>query len=362
MTVRKINLLDLSFPELQQLIVDWSEPRFRAQQIWRWVYHTLTDDIDEMANLPQELRRRLADETFVGRLKVANSQVASDGLTEKALLQAADGELFEAVLMRYTSRNTLCVSSQIGCPLGCIFCATGMSGWVRDLSAGEISGQVIHFSRQLRQENAHVTNVVFMGMGEPMLNYDAVHRAIANLNDREGLALGLRRFTVSTAGVVPGIERMAREGQAVGLAISLHAPDDALRSQIVPANKRYPIDRLMQSARFYVQRTGRRVTFEYALAKGLNDTVEHAKKTAELLKGLLCHVNLIPLNPTPGCAYEPSTRERVLAFQQVLVEGRIQTTVRVRRGSDIDAACGQLRVSHLSQSGQVPADASKARV
>ncbi|MEA3408019.1 MAG: 23S rRNA (adenine(2503)-C(2))-methyltransferase RlmN [Chloroflexota bacterium] len=343
MAVNRVNLLDLSYDELRELVVEWGEPRFRAQQIWRWIYHTLTDDPDEMTNLPTELRQRLAEEAYIGRLEVVDTMVSEDGLAEKVVFRAADGCLFETVLMRYTNRNTVCVSCQVGCPIGCLFCATGQAGFERDLTTGEIAAQVLYFARQLRQENAHVTNVVFMGMGEPMLNFDAVWKAILNLHDREGLSLGARRFTVSTAGVVPGIERMARESLPVGLAISLHAPDDVLRDRLVPINQRYPLERLLDASRMYIRHTGRRVTFEYVLAEGLNDSDVYALQTAELLQGLLCHVNLIPLNPTPGCDYEAPSLERVLQFQEILVNNGIRTTVRLRRGIDIRAGCGQLR-------------------
>jgi|YNPNPStandDraft_1061719.scaffolds.fasta_scaffold25009_1 23S rRNA (adenine2503-C2)-methyltransferase len=345
----KINLLDLTLDELTQLVIDWGEPRFRALQIWRWVYNTLTSDPDEMVNLPKELRQRLRQEVYVGHLQPLATTVAEDGLSEKVLFAAADGQTLETVLMRYTNRNTVCVSSQIGCPVGCMFCATGQRGFVRNLTTGEIAAQVLYFARKLREQNAHVTNVVFMGMGEPLLNDDAVWRAIHNLNDREGLALGARRFTISTVGVVPGIERMARESMSVGLAVSLHAPDNALRDRLVPINRRYPLEQLLPAVRRYIERTGRRVSFEYALAKGVNDSDEHAQGVVRLLRGLLCHVNLIPLNPTPGCPYESSPRERVLRFQDILVKGRIQTTVRLRRGVEIEAGCGQLRGQYLDQ-------------
>jgi len=348
---RAINLLDLSFAELTQLLVGWGEPRFRAAQVWRWVYHTLTDAPEEMANLPQSLRDRLAQETYIGRLEVVDVLTDAENLTRKVLFRTLDGELFESVLMRYTNRNTVCVSSQIGCPLGCPFCATGRGGFRRDLSTGEITAQVLHFAQELRQENAHVTNVVFMGMGEPMLNFDAVWTAILNLNDREGMALGIRRFTVSTAGIVPGIERMAQEGLAVGLAVSLHAPYDELRNQLVPINRRYPLARLLAACRQYIQRTGRRVTFEYALAKDVNDSLECARQTTKLLQGMLCHVNLIPLNPVSGCGYEPSPRERIIAFQDELVRARIRTTVRLSRGIEISAGCGQLRTQYRGETG-----------
>ncbi len=344
----RINLLGLSLAELTQLVVDWGEPRFRATQIWRWIYHTLTDDPNEMGNLPLELRQRLMDRTYIGHLPMVERMVEPDGLTEKVAFRAHDGQIIETVLMRYTNRNTVCVSSQIGCPLGCMFCATGRSGYTRDLTVGEISAQVLYYSQRLREENAHVTNVVFMGMGEPLLNYDAVWQAIANLNDREGLALGVRRFTISTAGIVPGIERMAKAGMEVGLAISLHAPTDALRDKLAPINRRYPLARLMEAARLYIERTGRRITFEYALADGVNDSDECARRTAELLDGMLCHVNLIPMNPIAGCDYAPSSGERILRFQELLVQGRIQTTVRISRGADIQAACGQLRLRQLA--------------
>ena len=337
------DLLDLTLPQLEDLVASWGQPRFRAAQVWQWLYGSLVNNPLEMANLPMTVRRRLADETGAVELVVETSLRAEDGLAEKVLLRADDGNRFETVLMRYARRNTVCVSSQIGCSLGCVFCATGQRGYVRNLRCGEITGQVLHFARKLRQENARVNNVVFMGMGEPMLNYDAVQCAIINLSDGNGLGLGTRRFTVSTVGIIPGIERLARQGCAIGLAISLHAPDDRLRDQLVPANRRYPLAGVMAAAELYVKRTGRRVTFEYALARGVNDSDDHAAKTADLLRGVLCHVNLIGLNPTPECPFEPATRARVLRFQRRLGRAGIPTTVRVRRGLDIVAGCGQLR-------------------
>jgi len=339
----KVDLLDLSYDALQRMVVEWGYPRFRAKQIWHWIYHALARDLDEMSNLPQDLRTRLGSVTRLGLLSPINQSRAPDGLTEKVLLATGDNQIFEAVLMHYTERNTICASSQIGCPLGCTFCATGQQGFVRNLTTGEISAQILHFAQQLRRDNTHITNVVFMGMGEPMLNFDAVWQTIRNLNDPEGMSLGARRFTISTVGIVPGIERLARESLAVGLAVSLHAPDDTLRDRLIPANKRYPLDRLLAATKLYVERTGRRVTFEYALIDGLNDSDNHARHVARILQGLLCHVNLIPMNPTIGCAYQPSPQERILRFQEILTKAHIQTTVRLRRGLDLDAGCGQLR-------------------
>lgn len=344
----RANLLDLSFGGLSRLVGDWGQPRFRAAQIWQWLYGALTTDIEQMTNLPKELRSRLKEETHPGELSPVATTAADDGLTEKVLLRALDGQTFEAVLMRYAERSTVCVSSQIGCPLACAFCATGKQGFVRNLTTGEISAQVLHFARRLRAEGLRVSNVVFMGMGEPMLNLDAVWQAILNLNDRQGFALGVRRFTISTAGVVPGIERLADEQSGVGLAISLHAPDNDLRDRLVPLNRHYPLESLMAAGRLYIEHTGRRISFEYALAKDVNDSEAHAERTAKLLRGMLCHVNLIPLNPLAGSDYEPSPWERVLSFQRVLVKRCIQTTVRLRRGGDIRAGCGQLRGLHAA--------------
>jgi 23S rRNA (adenine2503-C2)-methyltransferase len=352
MTSARLNLLDLSFEDLMQRVVEWGEPRFRATQLWRWLYSSLVTEISEMANLPKELRTRLEQDSYVGSLKPVTTLVSEDQLSDKVLFETTDGQLIETVLMRYTARNSVCVSCQVGCPVGCAICATGQRGFVRNLTVGEIAAQVLHFARKLRVDNAHVTNVVFMGMGEPMLNFDAVWPAILNLNDREGLALGARRFTISTAGVVPGIERLARESLEVGLAVSLHSPDNALRDKLVPVNRRYPLERLLPATRLYSERTGRRVTFEYALIKGLNDSDGHALRTATLLRNLRCYVNLIPLNPVPGCEYESSSPETVLRFQQILVKERIQTTVRLRRGVEIAAGCGQLRGQQLDANEQ----------
>lgn len=343
----RINLLDLSLAGLTQLLVDWKEPRFRAAQVWRWIYHNLANDPAEMSNLPKDLRQRLSAMTYIGHLPMAERVVAEDGLTEKAALQTRDGQLVETVLMRYPGRNTVCVSSQIGCPLDCPFCATGRAGYSRDLTAGEIAAQVLHYSQRLRAENAHVTNVVFMGMGEPMLNLDAVWQALLNLNDPQGLALGMRRFTISTVGLIPGIERMAQAGLEVGLAISLHAPTDELRDKLVPINRRYPLARLLEATRLYVERTGRRVTFEYALADGVNDSDQCARQTVALLRGMLCHVNLIPMSAVAESDYRPATRERLVRFMEILRQAHIQTTLRISRGGDIQASCGQLRLRRM---------------
>lgn len=343
----RIPLLDFAADELVQLVTGWGWPRFRAQQLWHWLYTQLAAQAQDMSNLPGDLRARLAQECIIDPLQVRAQTVSEDGLAEKTLFAASDGHLIEAVLLRYQERNTLCISSQIGCALGCVFCATGQSGLVRNLSAGEISAQVLHLARRLRIEGAQVTNVVLMGMGEPLLNLDAVLKSISILNAPQGFGLGARRFTISTVGIVPGIERLAREPLQVGLAVSLHAPNNRLRNKLAPVNRRYPLETLIPACKQYVESTGRRITFEYALARDVNDSESQARATAQLLRGLFCHVNLIPLNPTAGCAYEPSPAEKVDAFQRILAEEGLQATVRLRRGAEIEAGCGQLRSRYL---------------
>jgi 23S rRNA (adenine2503-C2)-methyltransferase len=248
------------------------------------------------------------------------------------------------VLMAYRRRHTVCVSTQVGCAIGCPFCATGQGGFERDLTAGEIVAQVLHFGRQLKAQSERVTNVVFMGMGEPLANYRATWLSIARLNDPAGFNLGARRMTLSTVGLVPGIRRMAAEPLQVGLAVSLHAPTDRLRDRLVPVNRRYPLAQLMAACREYVEITKRRVTFEYALMNEINDAPQQAAQLADLLADLLCHVNLIPLNPTQAASsYTASPRTRVMAFRAVLLRRGIPVTLRLRRGLDIQAGCGQLR-------------------
>jgi 23S rRNA (adenine2503-C2)-methyltransferase len=267
--------------------------------------------------------------------------------TEKVLLKLPDGECIEAVLMREEDRRTVCVSTQVGCPVGCAFCATGRMGFRRNLSAGEIALQVLFFVRKLKAEGDRVTHVVVMGMGEPLLNYDATLKAIRNLNHPWGLNLGARRFTVSTVGIVPGILRLAREGLQLNLAISLHAPWDDLREELVPPAKRYSIAEIMEAAEEYVRATKRRITYEYVLLRGVNDSPTAARALAKLLKGKLAHVNIIPFNPAPGLPFRRPPPARVELFKRELLRQGIDVTVRYSRGVRIQAGCGQLRAAHL---------------
>ncbi len=341
----QLSLLNLTRPQLETLLADWGEPRFRAEQVWGWLYRSLVADFEQMRNLPAGLRERLAAETTLHAVTPVEETVSADKQTRKVLFALGDGQTIESVLMLYRRRRTVCVSSQVGCAIGCPFCATGQGGFVRDLTAGEMVGQVLYFARQ-GKERGHqrpATNVVFMGMGEPLANYQATRQAIETLTDERGFNLGARHITVSTAGLVPGIERLSREGPPVGLAVSLHAPSDGLRNDLVPLNRRYPLGKLIPASKAYAKHTGRRVTFEYALIDEVNDWTEQAKVLGQLLQGVPCHVNLIPLNPTEGSPYRPSPRKRVNAFQNELKRHRIESTVRLGRGIDIQAGCGQLR-------------------
>ena len=351
-------LYDLTHAQLSDLLVGWGEPRFRADQVWHWLYRSLAPSFEAMGNLPSKLRTRLASETDLALLIPQIEQVSASGETRKVLFRLRDGNTVESVLMGYHDRQTACISSQVGCGMGCTFCATGQAGLIRNLSPGEILSQVLYFSREIRQTEIErakqlgqrvqiadhpVTNVVLMGMGEPLANYAATWQAIETLTDPQGYNLGARRITLSTVGLVPGIRRLEQEKLPINLAVSLHAPEDSLRDELVPVNGRYPLADLMEALRDYGSRTRRRVTIEYALIEGTNDGAQQAQQLANLLRGLLCHVNLIPLNPTPDSPLKPSPRARVEAFWDELEGAGIPATVRVRRGIDIQAGCGQLR-------------------
>jgi 23S rRNA (adenine2503-C2)-methyltransferase len=329
------------FPEeLEELAGSLGQPAYRGRQVFDWIHRRGVLDPAEMTNLPAGMRSQLA----ATRSEEVRRLTSSDRLTTKLLLRLHDTQEIEAVEMRTREgRKTICVSSQAGCALGCVFCVTGQFGFARNLDAGEIVEQVLRFSRSAQP----VTNVVFMGMGEPLANYTETLRAIRLLTHPLGLHLGARRITVSTAGVVPAMRRFADEHLQVGLAISLHAPHDALRSELMPINRRWPIKEVLSAADSYVERTGRRVSYEYTLMSGVNDSDELAGDLAGLLKGRLCHVNLIPLNPTEDAHQHASTAERALAFERRLKEAGIAATIRVNRGRDILAACGQLRLREV---------------
>jgi 23S rRNA (adenine2503-C2)-methyltransferase len=335
-------IYDLDFKELQSILEGWGEPAFRSKQIWSAIYQQLVHSPEEISTLPVQLRNRLSDEFNFSPLTPVDRLASSDRQTVKTLFRLADQFAIEAVLMGYSDRQTLCISSQAGCLMNCSFCATGQMGFQRHLTSGEIIAQVIYYAQQLKTEGKQVTNIVLMGMGEPFHNYDAVLAAMDRLNDSQGYNFGARRFTISTVGIIPGIRRFTEEDRQYNLAISLHAATDELRSSMLPINKKYPIAELMSACRDYVDKTHRRVTFEWALIQDINDTPAHATELANLVKGMLCHVNVIPLNPTHRFSGKATTRERAEAFRAQLEFHGIPCTVRMRRGIDIQAGCGQL--------------------
>lgn len=335
-------IYDLDYPELESILADWNVSAYRAKQVWQGLYRSYWNSPDQFSNLPSVLRKRLAEDYQFDAITPASIITSEDGETVKTLFRLHDERAIESVLMRYRERNTLCISTQAGCAMGCVFCATGQMGFRRHLSSGEIVAQVMHYARQLHLENEVVTNVVLMGMGEPFHNYDNTMSAIDRLNDPEGFNFGARRFTISTAGLVPAIRRFTAEKRQVNLAVSLHSADDATRSSMMPVNKSYPIDELLAACNEYVIGTGRRITFEYALVYEVNDTYDQARLLAERLKGLLCHVNIILLNPTPGYGHQAATSSRAKLFRETLISYGIPCTVRLRRGIDIRAGCGQL--------------------
>ncbi len=338
----KTLIYDLSFSGLKELITSWGEPAYRAQQVWEGIYRNLWHSPKDFTNLPKSLRQKLFDNLSFTSLEPITIQNSSDGETQKTLFHLADHRPIETVRMKYQKRRTLCISTQSGCAMGCTFCATGQMGFFRNLSAGEIVEQVIFYARQLATQGERVTNIVFMGMGEPFINYDNLMTAITTLNRPDGLNLGNRRFTISTVGIIPAIRRFTREKSQVNLAVSLHAADDELRSSMIPINKKYPIQALIKVLEEYSQITRRRVTFEWALVQGVNDTPEQAQKLAALLQRITAHVNVIPLNPTNGFSGQASTMQTAQAFQKILDERGITCTIRLRRGIDIQAGCGQL--------------------
>jgi 23S rRNA (adenine2503-C2)-methyltransferase len=342
MSVQEKLIHDLTYAELEQQLLSMGEPRFRAKQIWTALYQNYKNDVDEISTLSMSLRNKLTEIFNINPLSTVRTVISQDGLTHKTLFALHDGVLIETVLMIYEDRRTVCISSQSGCSLSCTFCATGQMGFNRNLSQGEIVAQVLYFARYLAEKDERVTNVVVMGMGEPFLNYDQVMGAISRLNDPDGFGLGARRMTVSTVGVVPRIKQFADENTQVNLAISLHTVHDELRSELLPINRKYPVSLVLDACRYYVRQTNRRVTFEYALIDGVNDSVEDAAALVQKIKGMLCHVNLIPLNPTQGYDKPGTQADQVHSFFDVLERNGIPCTVRLRRGIEIGAGCGQL--------------------
>jgi 23S rRNA (adenine2503-C2)-methyltransferase len=339
-----MTVYDLDLDGLDALLNAWDEPGYRAQQIWEGLYRGLYNSWGQFTNLPKKLRSRLQTELALETVIPAAEVESADGQTKKLAFCLPDGLKIETVLMHYSHRATVCVSTQVGCAMGCVFCATGQMGFRRNLSSGEIIGQVLYFARELQRQGQRLTNVVVMGMGEPFHNYQSTMTAIDRLNDPSGFGLGERRFTISTVGLPPMIRRFADEHRQINLAISLHAASDELRAGMLPINRKYSIDEVLDACRYYCSATGRRVSFEWALIRGVNDSVEQAQQLATLLEGMLCHVNAIPLNSTEGYDAEASTERAARAFRETLEAAGVACTIRLRRGVEIAGGCGQLVV------------------
>lgn len=363
-TSLKPSILDFNRDELEREVTKTlGQSAYRAKQIWHAIHRECTDNFQAITTLPISLRQTLEQKYVNNPLQLVKHLTSADGSTDKALFKLHDGELIETVLMRYPEdshrkpRKTVCISTQAGCALGCTFCATGQQGFRRQLTSGEIVAQAIRMQRIALDEDIAevvagvrdngsvqgITNIVLMGMGEPLANYQNSINAIRVMNDPHGLAIGARHITLSTVGLVPQILRLAEEDLQINLAVSLHAPDDNTRSETMPINQRYPLNQLISACREYVQITNRRIFFEYVLLQNQNDSVSHAHKLGKLLNGLLCHVNLIPVNPTPQGTYQRTDTTQSVTFQTELRNFGIPSTIRMEKGIDINAGCGQLR-------------------
>lgn len=343
---RLTGFYDLTFDDLQARLAEQGAPAYRAKQMFDWAYDKLVEDYGEMANVPGTLLEGMEESAPFRTMTPVSEQVTDDGGTYKLLYETFDGQLVETVLMLYPDRATVCVSCQVGCAVGCAFCATGLGGLTRSLSAGEIVQQTVDAARQARSLGRQLTNLVMMGMGEPLQNYAETMKFINIIHDPRGMNFGARRITISTSGIVPRIDALADEPYQVNLAVSLHAPNNELRSQLVPVNNRWPIEVLLQATDRFAEKTGRRISFEYALMNGINNSDEIARELGQLLRGRLCHVNVIPFNPVDVLEFERPNPEVIERFASILREAGIPTTVRYSRGVEIDAACGQLRNRH----------------
>lgn len=334
---------DYTLDNLKEEMKELNEKPFRAEQIFRWIYQEKVNDFDSMTNLSLKLRENLKQNYDFSNFKILKKQEALDG-TKKFLFDLLDGNAIETVLMKYHHGYSICVSSQVGCKMGCKFCASTGIPFVRSLSVGEIVEQLLAVERE---ENIKISNIVFMGIGEPFDNYDNVISAIHIINDPKGLSIGARHISISTSGIVPKIYKLADEGIPCTLSISLHNTTNEERTKMMPINKAYPIEELLEACRYYIKKTNRRISFEYALAKENNDNLEDAKRLVKLLRGMLCHVNLIPINKIEKGNYIKSSNENIIKFRDYLNDHGIVATIRRELGSDIDAACGQLRRKNL---------------
>ena len=342
----KIDIKSMNITELEDLLKELGEPKFRAKQIFDWLHAKQVDSFEEMTNLSKGLREKLSETASINGVEIVRKLVSQIDGTRKYLFALSDGAIIESVLMKYEHGNTVCISTQVGCRMGCRFCASTLDGVERGLTAGEMLSQIYMIQKDCG-ERVHGT--VLMGSGEPLDNYDNVVKFLRLINDPKGQNMGQRHITLSTCGLVDKIYDLAEEDLQITLAVSLHAPNDGIRTQTMPIAKVYSMDRLLQACRDYADQTKRRITFEYALIHGVNDGDEHAWELVKKLRDMLCHVNLIPVNDVKERNYVKSTAERVKRFAGILNENGVETTVRRKLGSDIDAACGQLRRSHMKE-------------
>lgn len=334
-----IELRSLSLKEMQNFIEEIGEPKFRAKQVFKWI-HKGVEDFESMTDLSKNLRIKLSEKGYIKNMEIVKKQVSKVDGTVKYLLKLLDGNLIECVLMRYNYGNSICISTQVGCSMGCKFCASTIGGKIRNLTPGEMIGQIIIVQNDI---NERISNVVLMGVGEPLDNFDNTIKFLELLKEPEGLHIGMRHITISTCGLVPEIRRLADLNYQITLAISLHAPNDEIRKKTMPIANRYSIEQVLDACRYYIEKTDRRITFEYTMIDGVNDERQHAEELAEKLRGLLCHVNLIPINAVTERDLKRSNQDKIVKFKNILESRGIETTIRRELGTDIDAACGQLR-------------------
>ena len=344
--MEKIDINNFTLEELEEYVVSLGEKKFHAKQIFKWIHKLKVIDFDEMTDISKSLREKLKENTYILTMNVIKCQISQKDGTMKFLIGLNDGCAIESVFMKYNHGNTLCVSTQVGCKMGCKFCASTGIAFVRGLTAGEIVEQILAVEQDIGE---HISNIVFMGIGEPFDNYDNVMHAIRIINNQKGLNIGARHISVSTSGLVPRIYDFANEELQCTLSISLHATDDKKRSAMMPVNNLYSIEELMKACKYYIEKTNKRISFEYALAKDNNDNLQDAKALVNLLKGMLCHVNLIPINKIENGKFTKSSNDNIIKFRDYLNDHGIVATIRRELGSDIDAACGQLRRKNLKK-------------
>lgn len=343
------NILDLNLNELKTWMKENGEKEFRAKQVFTWIYNGVFE-FDKMGNVPKATIAKLKENFYPGIPDIIRTLKSANSETRKHLFRLNDGNVVEGVVMQYIHGNSICISTQVGCNMGCKFCASTIGGAVRSLTSGEMLGQIIASQKELGDR---ISNIVLMGSGEPLDNFDNVIKFIRDVNAEWGLNIGQRHITLSTCGIVPKIKELADLDMQITLAISLHAPNNELRLQTMPIAKAYSIDKLIDSCRYYIDKTGRRITFEYALVKGVNDSAECAQELSKLIKGMLCHVNLIPVNEIKENELKQSSLNSINTFKEILVKHGIETTVRKEMGADINAACGQLRKSYIDSKGEL---------